>query len=195
MDKAGKFKLETSTDKAYPGLKLECKSDLASTSKVSAGFAYTGMADTLVKCETKVTKPEDFSLEVTRAAGIATFGVKAGMQNISCPDLGVRLLSGPYFCSLYAKERMSAFTAHLFYRATPELKIACSGDYGKKTGFTFGLAYDVVKGTKLKVKVQQDESISCSVKHDVAKGFTVLAGGRYDPKKQAYSTGLQLSIE
>jgi len=195
MDKSGKFKLEASTDKAYPGLKLECKSDLVSASKASAGFTYTGMADTLLKCETKVTKPDDFSLEVTRAAGIATFGIKAGMQNIARPDLGVRLLSGPFFCSLYAKEQISAFTAHLFYKATPELKLACSGDYGKKTGFSVGLAYDVMKGTKLKVKVQQDQSISCSVKHDIAKGFTVLAGGKYDTKKNEYSTGLQLSIE
>uniref|UniRef100_A0A7S2MLJ8 Uncharacterized protein n=1 Tax=Alexandrium andersonii TaxID=327968 RepID=A0A7S2MLJ8_9DINO len=195
MDKAGKYKLEASSDKAYPGLKLECKSDLVDTSKVSAGFTYTGMADTLVKFETKPAKPQDFTVEVTRAAGIATFGCKAGMANISCPDLGVRLLSGNFFCSLYAKEKISAFTAHCFYKATPELKVAASCDCGKKKAFTLGLAYDVMKGTKLKVKVQQDQSVSCSVKHDVAKGFTILAGARYDTKKQDYTTGLQLSIE
>mmetsp|Transcript_177391 Transcript_177391/g.431510 ORF Transcript_177391/g.431510 Transcript_177391/m.431510 type:complete len:275 (-) Transcript_177391:74-898(-) len=195
MDKAGKFKLEASSDKIYKGLKVECKSDLADPSKVAAGFTYTGMADTLVKFETKPAKPQDFVLEVTRTAGIATFGCKAGMANITCPDMGVRLLSGPFFCSLYAKDKISAFTAHAFYKATPEIKVAASCDYGKKKAFTVGVAYDVIKGTKMKVKVQHDQSVSCSLKHDLAKGFTLLAGLRYDTKTKDYSTGLQLSIE
>jgi len=197
MDKGGKFKLEASSDKVYKDLKLEAKSDLVDPSKVTAGFTYTGMKDTLLKFETKAMKPGDFTCELTRTAGIATFGVKCGAANVKCPDLGVRFASGPFFCSLLAKEKVSAFTAHCFYKASNELKIAATGDYGgKKSGqFGVGLAYDVVKGTKLKVKVQHDQSVSCSVKHELSKGFTLLAGGKYDTKKKDYTYGLQLSIE
>mmetsp|Transcript_43175 Transcript_43175/g.66345 ORF Transcript_43175/g.66345 Transcript_43175/m.66345 type:complete len:277 (+) Transcript_43175:60-890(+) len=197
MDKAGKFKLEASTDKLYKGLKVDAKSDLTDMAKVTAACTYTGLKDTFVKVETKPAKPQDFTCEVTRAAGIATFGVKCGMANITCPDVGVRLLSGKFFCSLLAKEKLSAFTAHGFYKATNELKCAATYDYGgKKNGnFSLGIACDVQKGTKLKVKVQQDQSVSCSLKHEVSKGFSLLAGGRYDTKKKDYTYGLQLSVE
>eukprot|EP00421_Protoceratium_reticulatum_P061952 CAMPEP_0168498570 /NCGR_PEP_ID=MMETSP0228-20121227/73344_1 /TAXON_ID=133427 /ORGANISM="Protoceratium reticulatum, Strain CCCM 535 (=CCMP 1889)" /LENGTH=276 /DNA_ID=CAMNT_0008515471 /DNA_START=30 /DNA_END=860 /DNA_ORIENTATION=+ len=197
MDKAGKFKLEASSDKVYKDLKVEAKSDLVDIAKVTAGFTYSGMKDTLLKFETKATKPQDFTCELTRTAGIATFGVKCGGSNLTCPDLGVRFLSGPFFCSLLAKEKVSAFSAHCFYKASNELKVAATGDYGsKKSGqFSLGIAYDVLKGTKLKVKVQHDQSVSCSVKHEMSKGFVVLAGGKYDTKKKDYTYGLQLSIE
>merc|ERR1719188_2503504 len=107
MDKAGKFKLEASSDKVYPGLKVECKSDLMDVAKVTAGCTYTGIKDTLVKFETKATKPDDFTAEVTHALGMATCGVKFGKANVARPDLGVRLQSGAYFCSLMAKDKLS----------------------------------------------------------------------------------------
>jgi len=197
MDKAGKFKLEASTDKLYPALKVEAKSDLADLSKVTASCTYTGVKDTFLKLETKAMKPQDFTCEVTRAQGIATMGVKCCAANIACPDIGVRLLKGPYFCSLMAKEKLSAFTAHGFYKASSELKCAASYEHGgKKSGsFSLGIAYDVLKGTKLKVKVQQDRSVSCSVKHEMTKGFTLLTGGRLDTQKMDYTCGFQLSVE
>jgi len=197
MDKGGKFKLEASTDKIYPALKVEAKTDLADLAKVSASCTYTGLKDTFVKFETKPAKPQDFTCEVTRAAGIATFGTKFSLANITAPDVGVRVLSGPYFCSLLAKDKFSVFTGHCFYKASDVLKCAATCDVGgKKSGqFTFGLAYDVVKGTKLKVKVQRDQSVSCSVKHEISKGFSLLAGARLETQKKDYTCGLQLSIE
>jgi len=197
MDKAGKFKLEASSDKVYPGLKVEAKSDLADAKKVVACGTFTGIKDTLVKFETKPMNPKDFTCEATRAAGKATFGIKCTAANLTCPDLGVRILSGKFFGSLYAKEKLSAFTVHGFYKATSELSCAASYDHGgKKSGqFSLGIAYDALKTTKLKVKLQEDTSVSCSVKHELTKGFTMIGGGKYDPKKKDYTVGLQVSIE
>jgi len=197
MDKAGKFKLEASSDKVYPALKVEAKSDLVEKSKVIGCLTYSGINDTLLKLETKVMNPKDFTAEVTHAVGKATLGMKCGMANMTAPDLGVRFLSGKFFCSLLVKEKLSAFTAHAFCKASDELKCAATVEYGgKKSGeFSFGLAYDVVKGTQLKFKVQHDQSLSCSVKHELSKGFTLLAGGKFDSKKKDYTYGLQLSIE
>mmetsp|Transcript_83150 Transcript_83150/g.165017 ORF Transcript_83150/g.165017 Transcript_83150/m.165017 type:complete len:277 (-) Transcript_83150:52-882(-) len=197
MDKAGKFKLEASTDKLYEKLKVDAKSDLKDPAKISAGLTYSGVPDTLIKFETTLMKPEAFTAEITRAAGQATFGAKFGLANITAPDLGARYAQGPFFGSLLCKEKLSTFNASASYKVSPEVKCAVTADYGgKKSGqFGFGIAYDVVKGTKLKLKVQHDQSLSFSVKHDVAKGFNILAGGKFNNLKKDYSYGISLSVE
>merc|ERR1712187_832461 len=105
MDKGGKFKLEASTGKLYPGLKVECRSDLADVNKIMVGHTYTGLKNAQLKLEHKLTKPQDFTGEVTYSAGIATCGMKFTSAVLAggIPDFGVRLLSGPFFCSLLAK--------------------------------------------------------------------------------------------
>lgn len=197
MDKGGKYKLESSSDKVYPGLKVECKSDLVDVSKIVAGCTYTGLKDTQIKLETKAMKPQDFTCEVTRTVGIATCGIKCGMASLTSPDLGVRVASGPFFGSLYAKEKFGTYVAHCYYKASNELKCAATVECGgKKSGnFSVGGSYEIKKGTTLKAKVLQDQSLHCSVKHALSKGFTVIAGGKYDVKKGDYTYGLQLSIE
>jgi len=197
MDKGGKLKLEASTDKLYPKLKVEAKSDLVDPAKIVAGFTYTGLPNTFLKFETTPMNPQAFTAEVTQAAGKATLGAKFGLSNITAPDLGARFAQGPFFCSLLCKDKLSAFTAHASYLVLPELKCAATADYGgKKSGqFGVGLAYDVIKGTKLKLKVQHDQTLCCAVKHDVTKGFTILAGGKFNNQKKDYSYGLSLSIE
>jgi hypothetical protein len=196
MDKGGKYKLEMSTEKVHPGLKVECKSDLVDVSKLVACCTYTGLKDTSFKLETKVMKPKDFVFETTRIVGSATLGCKATMDTIMCPDVGCRFLSGPFFCSLYAKEKFGTYTAHCFYKVSSDIKCAATVDYGgKKSGnFSVGGSYDF-KGTLLKAKVQQDQSIHCSLKHSLAKGFSVVAGAKYDTKKGDYTYGVQLSVE
>jgi len=46
-----------------------------------------------------------------------------------------------------------------------------------------------------KEKVAQDQSVCCSVKHSIAKGFTVLSGLKCNIKRGDCSYGVQLSIE
>lgn len=197
MDKGGKLKLEASSDKLYEKLKVEAKSDLKDPAKIFAGCTFSGVPETLIKFETTPLKPQAFTAEITRAAGQATFGAKFGLANITAPDLGARFAQGPFFCSLLCREKLSTFTASASYKVSPEVKCAATVDYGgKKSGhFGLGVAYNVVKGTKLKLKVQQDQTISFSVKQDVAKGFTVLAGGKFNAQKKDHSYGLSLSIE
>merc|ERR1712113_3110 len=199
-DKDGKLKFESSSDKVYPGLKLEAKADVVATdAKVKAGLTYTEIKDTQLKFEADPTNPANFVFEATRKVGDATLGVKCTAANIKCPDVGLRFLSGQGFFSLIAKEKLSVYTLHGHYKASPELR--CSATYehgGKKNGtFSLGIAYDLMKGTKIKAKVQQEKSpsVSCTVKHDLSKGFTVLAGGKYDITDGQVGYGLQLSIE
>jgi len=194
MDKGGKFKLEASSDKAYPGLKLDCKSDLVDISKISAGCTYTGLKDAQIKFECKATNPQDFTGEATYSTGIATCGLKFSPKILSggLPDFGVRLLSGPMFCSLLAKEQFGSFSAAAHYKANPDLRCAAACNYSKKgTNVTVGCTY---KGL-YKVKVTQDQTISCSAKHVVSKGFTLLGGAKYSVPKGNFTYGLQLSIE
>mmetsp|Transcript_120787 Transcript_120787/g.338118 ORF Transcript_120787/g.338118 Transcript_120787/m.338118 type:complete len:274 (-) Transcript_120787:85-906(-) len=195
MDKGGKYKLEASTEKAYPGLKVEVKSDLADLNKTMVGCTYSGVKNLQVKMEHKLTKPQDFTGEVTYACPVAVCGVKFNQALLSggLPDFGVRFLKGPFFASITAKEKLAVYTAHCMYQATPEVKLAASYQHGGKGSGNGSLAISC-KGL-YKVKVSQDQTVCCSVKHSVTKGFTVLAGAKYGIAKGDLSYGLQLSVE
>lgn len=204
MDKAGKYKLEASLDKALHkvnGLKVEVKSDLNDKAKATVGFHYSGapvkaLQDTQFKFETKALKPQEFTTEFTKTYQMATFGAKCGMKNLAKPDLGIRLLKGNMFGAFMLKDSFSVFSLYGFYKVNPDILVACSFDKKPKgNNFSFGAKYTLNKGTSIKAKVQEDTSISCTIKHEVSKGFTVMAGGKYNTTKKDMSYGVQLSIE
>jgi hypothetical protein len=197
MDKSGKFKLECSSDKVQvPGLKLSLTSDLVDMGKISTSCTYTGVKDMQIKLDTKATKPQDFTAEVTKAQGLATVGVKCTAATLTAPDLGMRLAQGPFFCSLLVKEKFKVYTAQGSYKATPDIHLAGTYEYGgKKNGnFSFGLLYNVMKGVALRCKVSQDQSVQLGVKSEVTKGFNVLFGCKYEKGKEL-SHGLHVSVE
>jgi len=195
LDKAGKFKLEGTSSEVHPGLKLEVKSDLKDINKITTGFTYTGLKNAQVKFECKALDPQDFTGEATYTKDIATFGVKLNSSILSgaAPDFGVRLLSGPFFGALLATEKFKTYNASAFYKVNADVKCAATYQHGGKASgaFTVGLGY---KGIG-KVKVDQNQTVSCSVKHSPSKGFTLLTGASYNAKKGATNYGLQLSIE
>jgi len=200
MDKAGKFKLETTSSyQNYPGLKVNCKSDLVDKSSISVGCTYTGLKDTQLKFEGRLFRQKDMSQVCNGEATYsfcpaATCGLKFNGLILGglLPDVGLRLVSGPLFCSVLAKEEFKSFSAAAHYKANPDLRCAAVCNYSKKgTNVTVGCSY---KGL-YKVKVTQDQTISCSAKHAVAKGFTLLGGASYSVPKGSLSYGLQLSIE
>jgi len=203
MDKSGKYTLEASAEKGLhkvPELKIETKcTDLESKlADTNAKFTFTGVKDLQAIFEIKPMKPaDDFSAQVTKTVNDKIVaGVKLSKKNL-CPDVGLSFAKGPIFAALVAKEKFSAFNVFAHYKVSDAIKLAANYDQGGKTSgnFGFGLAYAGLKGTTLKAKVQQDKSISCSVKHEVAKGFTVVSGARYDTKKSDLSYGLKLTIE
>lgn len=197
LDKSGKFKLETSMDKALhtvPDLKIEAKSNLVDASKIVAGCTYTGIKDTQIIFETKPTNPQDFVLDVTHTHGPATVGAK--FTGVGTPDVGVRVALFPVFGSLTAKQALSVFNVAGHYQAQDNLKFAAAYEHGgKKSGTaSVGVAFTPVKGTNFKAKVEQDTAVSITVKHDISKGFSFIAGGRVAADR-SFTYGLQLSIE
>eukprot|EP00930_Biecheleria_cincta_P088237 TRINITY_DN77479_c0_g1_i1.p1 TRINITY_DN77479_c0_g1~~TRINITY_DN77479_c0_g1_i1.p1 ORF type:complete len:277 (-),score=64.08 TRINITY_DN77479_c0_g1_i1:90-920(-) len=197
MDKTGAFKLEALSEKLYPGLKVNCKSDLTDIAKITSGFTYTGLKDTQFMFDTKATAPQEFTGEITRTQGPVTFGAKLTHKNITKPDLGLNFASGPFFGALTAKEGLKVFTGACYYKATQDLQCAASYTMGGKAdgNISVGLAYEIQKGLSLKAKIQQDQSVSTSVKHVVSKGFTVTAGAKYEMASGKSTYGVQLSIE
>merc|ERR1712032_629803 len=161
-------------------------------------MGYTGIPDTQIKFETKVATPQDFTFEITRSAGKnATLGLKGDMANITCPELGIRLAQGCFFGSFFTKKQLSVYTAHAYYKALPELKIAGTYEHGGKDSgsCSLGVLYDLSAQTKLKAKVLHDKSIHTAVKHEVAKGFTTLFGAKWHSGEGSFRYGLQVSIE
>mmetsp|Transcript_8188 Transcript_8188/g.23416 ORF Transcript_8188/g.23416 Transcript_8188/m.23416 type:complete len:271 (-) Transcript_8188:138-950(-) len=194
MDKGGKYKLELSSDKLCPVVKMECRSDLADFNKVVVCGTYTGFKGALVKLETKPAKPMDFNGEVTVGCANATAGVKFSSALLSggLPDVGLRYMKGPYFGAFLAKDKLSSYSAFCSYKATPEVKCAATGTYANKTP-SFALAV-ACKGL-YKVKVTSDQAVLCSLKHTAAKGLTGLVGAKYNVKKGDWSYGVQLTVE
>lgn len=197
MDKGGNFKFEASSDKLYPKLKVDCKSDLKSINKVSLGCSYIGVPDAQMKFECKAMKPTEFNGEAMYAKGIATCGVKFNNAILKggLPDVGLRVRSGPLFCAVVAKDQFGAINAAGAYKACPDVNCAASGSYvmkTKDTNFTVGMSY---RGL-LKAKVSQDQSVCLSAKHSFAKGFTMIGGLKYSVKNRSLTSwGLQLSVE
>lgn len=201
MDKSGGYKLECSSDKVgIPKLKVEGKSDLVNFAKSKVGATYTGVKDAQFKFEATACNPEDCVAEATYQTGDITLGTKFELKKLvemSPPDLGMRYASGPLFASLYAKKGLSVFTAHGFYKATPELKCAATFEQNTQKGnsnFSLGIGYAMQKGTLIKAKVQDGEYVHCTVKHDISKGFTALAGLTCS-MSGVKNYGFQLSIE
>jgi len=192
VDKAGKFKLEASSADVYPGLMLEAKSDLTSVNKV--GFTYTDYQETRVQFECEATDPKDFTCETTYKKDKATFGLKLNSSILKggLPDAGVRFQSGPFFCALLATGSFKAYNASLFYKQSDAVKGAVTYQHGGKANgsFTVGVAYKDFA----KVKVDQSQTVACSYKHTLSKGFTVLGGLSYNLPKADAKWGVQLSI-
>jgi len=197
LNKAGQVKLETSSDKIYPGLKVEVKSDLIDKiDSLKGGATFTGVKDTQIKIETKLTNPSDFTCEVTRSQAGVTFGLKGTMASLmkAAPDVGACYQKGPFFGALMVSKAFSVYTGYLMYQATDQLKLAGTFD-PKKKSYTAGLLFTPVKGTTVKAKFQDDQSVHVGVKHEVSKGFTALCGCKVDTKTLQPTYGLQLSIE
>lgn len=193
LDRSGKYKLEASADQVYHGVKLEYKSNILDFQKDSVGCTYTGSKDTQVKFECPVWNPAEFKSEVTHTYKVATVGLKLNSSILQggYPDFGLRVLDGPFFCSLLANEKERKLNA--FYKASSDIKCAATYQQGGKANgaFTVGIVYKDL----YKAKVANDQSISFSAKHSIAKGFTFLGGGSYKIKDGKYTMGLQLSIE
>eukprot|EP00930_Biecheleria_cincta_P056093 TRINITY_DN42275_c0_g1_i1.p1 TRINITY_DN42275_c0_g1~~TRINITY_DN42275_c0_g1_i1.p1 ORF type:complete len:275 (+),score=74.95 TRINITY_DN42275_c0_g1_i1:77-901(+) len=197
MDKTGGLKLEAISDKVYPGLKVKVTSDCKDPAKITAGATFTGIKDTQIIVDTKVANPQDATCEVTRTQAVAqcsaTLGVKYAKGS---PDFAASLTSGPLFGAVVAKGGFDAFTFAAHYKASPEVRCAANYSYGGKTNgnFSLGATYSGIKGVTAKAKIQQDMSVSCSLKYTAIKGFTPLLGVKYDQSKGA-AFGMQLSIE
>jgi hypothetical protein len=202
MDKAGKMKLEASVDNGLHGvkdLKIDCKSGLDSTSSLLVGGAYTGIADAVVRAEVKAMNPADYTAEASYDVAGATLSLKSTKASVA--DIGARYASGPLTCSATCK-KFSAFTFHGFYKASADLKVAATYDFGGKTdgAFAAGAGYTMQEGTTIKGKLTgvngKDLAVSASVKHQLAKGTTMVAGATMPVDgSKPLTWGVQVSIE
>lgn len=193
VDKSGKFKLEASSSEVHPGLKLELKSDLQDHKKITTGFTYTGLQNAQVKFETKPANPKDFTGEFMYTKGISTFGFKLNQSILKggAPDFGIRTHSGNLFASLLAKDAFKTYNAAIFYKAEG-FKCAATYQHGGKGSGDYALGIAVGKG---KIKIDQKQNVSCCIKHDISKGFTLLGCISANPKQGGLNAGVQLSVE
>jgi len=203
MDKRGSFKFEFSADKELhqvPDLKLEGKSDLTVVGQLSVGFTWNPIKDALIKFETKASQPAAFGVEATYSAGSGvTLGAKAAMKTLAKPELGFRLEKGPLFAAVTVKE-LSIFQKFVSYKVSSDVSAAATYTFGGKDSgaLSAGLQYKLAQGTSVKAKAgmaKAGQTVSCAVKHELSKGFTLLSGAKFSLADGFQSVGLQISIE
>jgi len=196
IDKAGKSKVELSFDKLHPKLKVECKGSFEDPCKAVVGCQYTGVPDAQVKFETKACQPLDFNGEVTYNKKQVTGGVKFNKSVLKggLPDFGLRFTSGPLFLALVAKDKLDNLNAAASYKVCPDMQCAATYSFAqkaKKGNLALAASY---KGL-YKLKLTQDQTVAVSAKHNVAKGFSLLGGAKFNAKSKDFSYGLQVSVE
>jgi len=205
IDKKGGMKLEAVSDSSLhkvKDLKVEFKSDLQNLNAITKGITFTGIKDTQIKAEIKPLDLKSFSAEVTRSVGdLATVGVKFGGAGV--PDVGLNVAKGPAFAAVTAGDGFKAFNVFGLYTVNDKLKVAATFGQGSKDkdgkdlGQTFsaGGSFAVQNGTSLKGKIDHKQNVSLTLKHEISKGVTILAGAGYAVQKGDLSYGLKVSVE
>lgn len=199
IDKKGGMKLEAVADSSLhkvDGLKVEFKSDLKNLNAITKGITFTGIKDTQIKAEVKPLDLKKFSAEITRSVGdLATVGVKLGGAGV--PDVALNVAKGPAFAAVTADTGFTVFNVYGLYTVSDKLKVAATfAQGGKKSGaFSAGGSFALQKGTSLKGKIDHEQNASLTLKHEISKGVTILAGAGYGVKKGDLSYGLQVSVE
>jgi hypothetical protein len=199
IDKTGGMKLEAVGDSSLhkvKDLKVEFKSDLKDLNAISKGITFTGIKDTQIKAEIKPLDLKSFSAEVTRSVGdLATVGVKFGGAGV--PDVGLNVATGPIFAAVTAGSAFKVFNVYGLYTVNDKIKVAATfAQGGKKSGeFSAGGSFALQKGTSLKAKIDDKQTASLTLKHEISKGVTILAGAGYGVAKGDLSYGLQVSVE
>merc|ERR1712151_1476308 len=196
MDKSGVYAAEVAlTDALHTvkGLSVTAKSDLVNPQKVAGTFTYTGLPNTRIQLDTKLTNPADCAVELTTSAlKNFTFGAKMSPKSDKLPNLGLHFAEGNLFFALVASGNLQNIKAHKMFKVNDDLKLAATTEKSLKDKgppkFTAGLLFNLAAfDTKLKAKVSQDMTVCVSAKKPLAKGFTLLAGSKYNPAKKTPS--------
>lgn len=199
IDKKGAMKLEAVVDSSLhkvKDLKIEVKSDLQSLEAISKGITFTGIKDTQIKADIKPLNPSAFTAEITRSvADLATVGVK--FSGAGVPDVGLNVAKGPIFAAATAGSGFTVFNVYGLYSINDKLQVAATfAQGGKKSGaFSAGGSFALQKGTSLKAKVDHEQNASLTLKHEISKGVTILAGAGYGVQKGNLNYGFQVSVE
>merc|ERR1711988_1502778 len=101
-------------------------------------------------------------------------------------------MGGPIFAALMATKKFSVFSAFASYNVSSAVKVATTCEQSKDLTAAAAVQYSCNPKTTMKAKVSLDQVVCLSVKQDVQKGFTVVAGGKYGITDGKYSYGLSL---
>jgi hypothetical protein len=202
FDQKGKSKVECGLKKdlhKVDGLAIDVKTELGldmmpDFSKVTAGFAYTGIKDAVIKIETKPMKVQEVTAEGLYGIGALVIGAKFSPEKKV--DVGCNITQGQMFGSVVAKNNFSEYTGHGFYKVSDDIKVAGTYTYGGKDNGSWSLGGQAKVGTDItaKAKIAKGNVLSFGLKKSIVQGMTVIAGGCYTPGK-ATTYGVKMSIE
>jgi len=205
---SGKIRVETSStwaQKHVPGLTIESKKDADNVfdallnkldsipESLSVGFTYTGLADTQIKAETKLADVNQFTAEVMRNVKNSKVGVKFNSTNN--PDLAFSHTQGNAFVALVAKQCVNVrLNAAYKIEGKTNLAAACNVHGAGQGQFTVGVERQLGEGLTLKTKIEQDRSLTASLKRQ-AGGVSLLGGVKVSDSGKSCAYGFQCIVE
>jgi len=213
FDKKGTYKIETSITKdmhKIDALSLTTASDQGKEKETKIGLTYTGIKDLQVKLDAKplAFKPDDVNFECMYGVGAIIMGMKFAGPSLDKAVTGMSFTSGSFFGSLIAKKKFKDLTVHGLYTSSKDMKVACTSSYvvgqaPKDVKLGLALAFAGKHHGVLKLKAETTvgaiatPKLSASIKKELVKGMTVIAGGTYSLGTSGGSKtyGCKLSIE
>jgi len=205
---SGKIRVEGSTklaEKHVPGLVVEWKKEADTVfdavvdkydsvpQNVSVGVTYTGVADTQIKAETKLADVNQFTAEVMRTVKDSKVGVKFNSKNI--PDLGLSHTHKNAFLALVAKQCANV-RLNGAYTIDDKTKVgvACNVHGADKGKFAAGVERKLGDEWTLKTKVEEDRSVTASLKYN-SGGVSLLTGVKISDSGKSRAVGFQCMVE
>jgi len=205
---SGKIRVEGSTkwaEKHVPGLAVEWKKDAdtvfdslvdkfdAIPQNLSVGCTYTGVADTQIKAETKLADVNQFTAEVMRTVKDSKIGVKFNSKNI--PDLAFSHTHKSAFLALVAKQCANV-RLNGAYKIDDNTKVgvACNVHGADQGKFAVGVERKLCDGWTLKTKVEEDRSVTASLKYNNG-GVSLLSGVKLSYSGKSRAVGFQCMVE
>jgi len=207
VDKKGQGKLECSLGKALhqvDDLKVEVKSDFPCKDPASQNLAfaatYSGIADTSVKVETKQSNFADISAECLHGHSFgdvaSVIGLRLENTKNLCPSTAISIKTGDIFASIVAKNTFSEFTLHKHYKVSSDMEVAATYQHGGKSNGNWAAAASAkVSDGTAKVKFESSQNLSATYKKELAKGTSLLCGGKFNIGSGDMAFGAKLNVE
>jgi len=212
LNKDGQASLQCSLNETLhgvPGLTAGVTTD-----SVSQDLTYwkslevDALGDTVFNFQTTQSAPADVTAAwiygglagspfMNQFMGYCVIGTRFNGTSTWCPDVGLSTRAGQFFTSLVAEKKFSELKGSALVNVTDDISVAASCQLGGKDSGTWAAGgwAALSKKTSANAKLESSNNLSLTVKQEITKGTSFLAGCRYNIKTGDSGFGARFCVE